>query len=89
VPMSGILTLTLQKVSHWGVISMAKAYLHLDKAQHQEDGGHEVEHILTWQPLKGQGDCMGSIAVHAFWMSTEHERLEMEMMAVQVWVLAV
>lgn len=84
VPMSGVLTLTLRRISLFGLKTMAKAYLHLDQAQHQEDGGRDVEHTLKWHPVSGADDSMGSLTLNAFWMSTEQERLEMELMAVQV-----
>ena len=84
VPMSGVLTLTLRRISPFGLQTMAKAYLHLDQAQHQEDGGRDIEHTLKWHPVSGADNSMGTLTLHAFWMSTEQERLEMELMTVQV-----
>lgn len=84
VPMSGVLKLTLCRLSALGLKAMAKAYLHLDQAQHQEDGGRDVEHTVTWHPVSGAANSMGSLTLHAFWMSTEQERLEMELMTTQV-----
>jgi hypothetical protein len=84
VPMSGVLTLTLRKISPFGLKTMAKAYLHLDQALHQEDGGRNMEHTLKWHSVSGSNNSMGSITIYAFWMSTEQECLEMELMTVQV-----
>lgn len=84
VPTTGVLTLTLVKVAKLGSWAIGKAHLHLDKVQHQQCGGHEVEHSLSWQPIRGTWKLAGEIVLHAFWMSTEQERLEMELMTLRV-----
>jgi hypothetical protein len=84
VPMSGMIHLTLFRVARFGTSAVAYASLHLDAIQHQLEGGHETEHRVTWQANKGRGERMGEIEMKAFWMSTEQERVEMELMAAQV-----
>eukprot|EP00892_Ulva_mutabilis_P007518 jgi/Ulvmu1/5138/UM021_0155.1 len=83
VPTSGVLTLTLLKAAPLGLWAIGKAHLHLEKVQHQACGGHEIEHCLAWQPVRGRCNLEGNIVLHAFWMSTEQERLEMELMTLQ------
>lgn len=89
VPTSGVLTLKLLKVNALGSWVVAKAYLQLDKVQHQLHGGHEIEHVLTWQPMRGTWTWGGEVTLHAFWMSTEQECLEMELMTLRVRCLLV
>lgn len=84
VPTSGVLTMKLVKVNALGSWAVAKAHLHLDKVQHQLHGGHEIEHVLSWHATHGTKIMAGKIALHAFWMSTEQERLEMELMTLRV-----
>lgn len=84
VPTSGVMTLKLLKCTALGAWAVAKAQLHLDKVKHQVHGGHEIEHVLTWQPLRSAWNWGGEIVLHAFWMSTEQERLEMELMTLRV-----
>lgn len=84
VPTCGVLNLKLLKINALGSWVVAKAYLQLDKVQHQLHGGHEIEHVLTWQPVRGTCTWGGEIAMQAFWMSTEQECLEMELMTLQV-----
>ena len=82
VPMSGLIRLALCRRTRLGTRAVATASLHLDEIQHQMEGGHDEVHQVAWHAAPG-GECVGHVDAKAFWMSTEQERTEMELMAVQ------
>jgi hypothetical protein len=84
VPMTGVIQLSLYRTTRLGQSCVAHASLHLDAVQHQLEGGLETEHHVQLRAAKGGREALGELRLKAFWMSTELERLEMELVAVQV-----
>jgi hypothetical protein len=84
VPMTGVIQLSLYRTTRLGQSCVAHASLHLDAVQHQLEGGLETEHHVQLRAAKGGREALGEVRLKAFWMSTELERLEMELVAVQV-----
>jgi hypothetical protein len=84
VPMTGVIQLSLYRTTRLGQSCVAHASLHLDAVQHQLEGGLETEHCAQLRAARRGHEALGEVRLKAFWMSTELERLEMELVVVQV-----
>jgi hypothetical protein len=84
MPPDGIVHLALLRATRLGYRTVAYASLHLDAITHELQGGREAKYEVPWQSSRGGGDNVGAVIMKAFWISTKQERLEMELMALQV-----
>lgn len=84
VPPGGIVRLSLHRAVRFGFRTIAHASLHLDAIAHVASGGDDLDHVVPWQTGRGGGEALGAIAVKAFWTSTVEDRLEMQLVTLQV-----
>ena len=84
VPFMGTIEVLLFPARRNRARPVARATMHLHHVKHQHAGGDDIEHCMALRPLARGPEVSGQLWLKAFWISTDAECREMQLLVAQV-----